>query len=263
MRKALKTSILTAAAAAVLLPASVSTARTSGGSQTDTDQEMTAREEIRESFRLDPGAAVSVEGIAGPVTVETGDGAIATVHIVRMAASRRELDCYRTEVTGGGARLSIAHVQDRSRGCHSIRSRQQVRLTLPRAVDLSLETVAGNVAIGAIEGRLTLSSIAGRVQADGVRSASLSSIAGGLSLTLGALDARGVDVSSIVGPTRISFRPGTNADITVSSVQGDVRSLSASLPIDVENGRVRARLGAGGPRVSISSVVGTVELSGS
>lgn len=253
----MKAILLAATAALALLPAAAA------GHPHDGDAEMSVRAEIHESFRLDRGAEVSLETIAGPVTVTTGDGDTATVDIVRMAASQRELDCYRTEVTGGGARLVIRHVQDESRACRNIRSRQEVRLTLPRAVNVAMESIAGSVEIAPIDGRLTLSSIAGRVRADGVRSANLSSIAGGLTLSLGEIDASGVDISSIVGPTRIAFGPGTNADVSVSSVVGNVHSTSPSLPISVENGHVRARVGAGGPAVSISSIVGLVELSGS
>lgn len=253
----MKAILLTAAAALTLLPAGAT------GHPHDDDSEMTARQEIHESFRLDRGATVAVESVAGPVTVTTGEGDTATVDVVRMAASQRELDCYRTDVSGGGARLVIRHVQDRSRNCRSIRSRQEVRLTLPRAVNVEMESIAGSVEIAPVDGRLTLSSIAGRVSAAGVRSANLSSIAGGLTLSLGALDAGGVDISSIVGPTRIAFAPGTNADVSVSSVVGNIRSTSPGLPISVENGNARARLGSGGPQVSISSIVGLVELSGS
>lgn len=253
----MKAIVLAATVAITVLPAAAA------GHPHDDEAGLTARAEIHESFRLDRGASVEVEGVAGPVTVTTGEGDTATVDIVRMAASQRELDCYRTEVAGGGARLVIRHVQDESRACRNIRSRQEVRLTLPRAVNIAMESIAGSVEIAPIEGRIALSSIAGRVRAEGVRSANLSSIAGGLSISLGALDSSGVDISSIVGPTRIAFGPNTNADVSVSSVMGSIRSTSPNLPISVENGNARARIGAGGPQVSISSIVGLVELSGS
>jgi hypothetical protein len=265
MRRALLPTIVIAAVAAIaLLPAAAHVARGPGTADQRAAEALPARAELNQSFRLDPRALVSVTGIAGPVTVTTGDGDRAEVHIVRLAATERELQCYRTEVHGGGARLTIEHVQDSDRrGCVSIRSRQEVRLVLPRNVDLSLSTIAGAVEIAPIDGRLRLDSIAGHASVAGVRSADLSSLADGLSITFGTLDARGVAISSVVGAVDLNFRPDANADVTVSSVQGNVRSNSAAQrPFRFEDGEASVRIGAGGPPVSVSAVVGEVALHG-
>ena len=248
---------------AVLVPLALfAAAATAQGSQTRSHTAMAEREEFSRSFRLAPGAQVRVEGIAGPVTVVTGGGAVARVHVVRSAATRRELQCYRTEVTGSSGRLVIRHVQfSRLPGCNSIRSSQEVRLLVPRSVDLSLSTIAGDVAIGPLDGALRLDSIAGHVQARGVRSGNLSSLASGLSLTLGHLHPRGVHVSAVVGRTEINFRRGTNADVSISTVQGNITSSTTGLPVRREHGDANLRIGAGGPPVSISAVVGDVELN--
>jgi hypothetical protein len=246
-----------APAAALLLAASAA-AKT----QNRSDNSMAVRDVISQSIGLAPEAHVSVEGIAGPVTIETGSGTAAKVDIVRGAATARELQCYRTEVTAKPGWLAIRHVQDKSRGCDSIRSAQRVRLTLPRSVNISLSTIAGAVDIGPFDGRLKLSSIAGQVKARGVRSADLSSLAGGLSLTVGPLDRRGVRVSSVVGPTDITFARGANADVSVDSVMGNTTSTGPRIRIQWSNGRASARLGTGGTPVSISSVVGHVTLHG-
>jgi hypothetical protein len=248
-----------AAAAATLLIA----APASGGTQTNDDDSMAVREVIDRTVDLSPGADVSLDSIAGPVTIETGNGATAQVHIVRGGATARDLACYRTQIDASANRLRIYHVQDKSRACHNIRSRQEVHLTLPRSVNVSMSSVAGNVDIAAIDGRLKLESIAGQVRAAGVRQADLSSIAGGLAMTLGQLDPRGVQISSVVGGTSLRFVPGTNADVRVDSVIGNVTSGSSAIPISYRSGTAVARVGAGGTPVTISSVVGNVQLSGS
>ena len=229
----------------------------------DESARMNAREEIHRSFRLDPGARVSVDGIAGPVSITTGAGDRAEVHVVRMAQTQRELDCYRTAVAGGGDALSVRHVQDSGRaGCDSIRSRQEVRLVVPRSVNVELSTIAGRVDIGAVDGNVSLESIAGHVAVAGARSADMGSLAGGLSLTLDPLAAGGVRVSSVVGPVDLTFRRGVDADVRVDSVMGSVRGVPAELDgrLIEEDGEYRLRIGSGGPAVKLSSVVGPVRL---
>ncbi len=234
----------------------------SAHNQTNSGDAMAVREVIDRSVELSPGAEVSLESIAGPVTIETGNASTARIHIVRGAATARELACYQTRIEASASRLKIYHDQTRTRECNSIRSRQEVHLVLPRSVRLAMSSVAGDVDIAPVDGRVELSSIAGQVRAHGVRQADLSSIAGGLQLDLGQLDTRGIQVSSIVGPTRIRFAPGTNADVRVDSVIGNVTSATPAIAIGYHSGSAVARVGAGGAPVSISSVVGSVTLQG-
>ena len=238
----------------------------SSAAQADTqrvnDRSMAVREVIDRSIPLSPGADVSVHTVGGPVTIETGDGNMAQVHIVRGAATARELACYRVDVTGGGDSLTIKHVQFSKReGCDSIQAGQEVRLRLPRSVDVSLDAVAGPVDVAPIEGELRLSGIAGHVRARGVRSADVSGLAGGLELTVGQLT-RDVKVAGIVGQTDITFTSGANADVQVDSIMGNTTSSSPGIPISWNNGRASARVGSGGIPVSVSAVVGHVTLHG-
>jgi DUF4097 and DUF4098 domain-containing protein YvlB len=243
-----------AAAAAVLL-ATAADAKPNPNS-------MAVRERIDQVYDLAPGAEVLVDTVAGPVTVETRPGTKAEIHIIRGAATARELACYRMKVEASARRIVIRHEQDTHRdGCDSIRSGQEVRLVLPRAVDVSLETVAGNVDVAPIDGQLKLDAVAGPVRARGVRSAQVTALAGGLTMTAGPIDPRGIHISSVVGMTDITFARGTNATVRIDSVMGN--TTSKTIPISWNNGRASARVGAGGPAVSVSSVVGHVTLHGS
>lgn len=249
MRRTSIRSILFAATAALAAGASADT-----GQRIDATP-MTAREEIDQSYELAANATVRVEGVAGPVTVETGDFSRAEVHVVRLAASQRELDCYRTQVSATRNSLTIQHVQDQSRACRSINARQEVRLRLPRSANVEMESIAGAVEIGPVDGMLRLNSIAGRTTLAEVRSAEISSIAGRLVLGLAPLGREGIDVSSVAGPIELSAAPGVDADVEVSSIMGSVRGFS---DLEGENGGYRARIGRGGARVSLSSIVGSV-----
>lgn len=253
MRRNLIRSILTSVAFAATLSGP---AAAESGQRSDVTP-MTAREEIDRNYELAPNSTVRVEGIAGPVAVETGDFARAELHVVRLAASQRELDCYRTQISASRDRLTVEHVQERSEDCNNIRARQEVRLRLPRSVSIEMESIAGAVEIGAVDGRLRLNNIAGRATLAGVRSADISSIAGRLTLGLAPIGAEGVEVSSVAGPIELSAGPGVDADVEVSSIMGSVRGFSE---LEGNSSGYRARIGRGGARVSLSSIVGSVTL---
>ncbi|HEX8366416.1 MAG TPA: DUF4097 family beta strand repeat-containing protein [Allosphingosinicella sp.] len=225
----------------------------------DDHSTLTAREEIHDRYELGAAPTVTVRGIAGPVSVETVAGNVAEVHIVRRAATERELQCYRTEITRKASGLAIEHVQFSDRpGCSTIRSRQTVRLKLPRSANVQLSVIGGRVDIDGVAGSVRLESIAGRVNLTGVRAAQLSSLAGGLSLALAQGGTRTIQVSSVVGPVDIKFPRGANADVQISSVQGSVRSDWRELS---GSDGLAYRIGSGGADVSISSVIGPVRLS--
>jgi len=229
--------------------------------QTSSDSEaMPAREESHQIYDLEPGSTVRVTGIAGPVLIETGSGDYAEVDILRMAATERELQCYRTEVSASADSLTIRHVQSRERSCNSIRSRQEVRLRLPPSVNIDLSTIAGRVEIGPVDGMLRLESIAGRVTVARARAVEIDSLAGGLSLGVAALAPQGVRISSVVGSVDLRLERDVDADIRLDSVMGSVSSLSPAVDVVEEDGAYRARAGAGGGRISVSSVVGRVRL---
>jgi len=251
--KPIRSMLLAGALAAAL----AGSAAASAGQRSGDREAMSAREESRQTYELAPNASLRVEGIAGPVTIETGDFPRAELHIVRMAASQRELDCYRTQVSATRASLTIEHVQDIDRaGCDSIRSRQEVRLRLPRSMSVALESIAGGVDIGPVDGMVRLSSIAGRTNLARVRSAEISSIAGPLTIGLASLGQEGIEVSSVTGPIELRAEPGVDADLSVDSVIGPVSGLAWN----EDGGTYRARLGQGGRRVSLSSIVGSVRL---
>ncbi|MDQ4087869.1 MAG: hypothetical protein M3177_07670 [Pseudomonadota bacterium] len=254
---------LTGVAAALLLlgAGAVGLAHERGQTYADT-RDMRAREEFRQSYRISPDGTIRVRGIAGPVSVETTDGGnTAEVHIVRMAASERELRCYRTDVRSSPGLLAIEHVQrDEDPDCESIRSRQEVHLRVPRSLDLDLSTIAGALDVGPVDGMVRAHSIAGRARFAQVRAAEIDSIAGGLTLGIAQVAEQGVRISSVVGPVDLNLERGIDADLSLDSVMGSVRSLVAGVDLDEDYGSYRARLGSGGRAVSLSSVVGPVRV---
>jgi hypothetical protein len=221
------------------------------------DGDYPERDEIHQSYDLALGAGVDISGIAGPVEIRTTDKDRAEVNIVRSAPTRTDLDCGKVVVEQTSMRLQI-----RSESlCPIVRGQQRVMLELPRRVDVNLHGIAGAVSIGPIDGMVRLDGIAGHVAVDELRAAKMSSLAGGLTMTVASVGDRGIRISSVTGGIDMGVRTGVNADVTVKSIVGRVRS-------DVSDARVssnddddfHAAIGTGGPKIVIESVVGAVDI---
>lgn len=215
------------------------------------------KEEIRRSFQLRPGARVSVSSISGPVDVETTNGNTAEVFIVRSGQTQRDLDCYRmvVEQTTGG--LLIRHEQQ----CRNANSHQRVHLSLPRDVNLRIESVSGDVHVGAIDGSAKLESISGAVwlaQTGG--DTHINSVSGQVNLNVTQLGS-GLRLDSISGRIVLGLADGLDADVRAESISGRISSEIPGVTVEkVGDSDYRAQVGRGGAPVSINSVSGNITL---
>lgn len=221
------------------------------------------KEDINKSYQLARGARVEVTGIAGPVEVIASESDTATVNVVRWAQTREDLDCYRTVVEGDANRVEIRHEQftERSR-CGSIKARQNVKLFVPRHVDLNLSTIAGDVTVGAVDGMVKLTKIAGHVALKGAQSAEISSLAKGLTIYIERVSPRGMQIEGVAGAVELQIAESLNADVVVDDVLGNVVAETSRAKVSKESdSKYRVRLGAGGAEISVTSIAGNVRLS--
>ena len=231
--------------------------------ETQSEQNLPVREEINRTFQFARFARVDVSGLAGgPVNIETIDGNTVEVRLLRSAQTQAELDCYRIIVEYTPDSLTIRHEQNTgSRVCRSIRAAQSLLLRVPRAVDISLKTIGGAVNVGAIDGALRISGIAGHVTAAGVREAEMDGLAKGLTMSITQPGERGIRVSGIVGAVELDLAQHLNADLTVSNLIGIDDKTPGVTVTNVNAASGRTRFGSGGPPISISGVVGSVRIN--
>lgn len=215
------------------------------------------KEEIRRSFQLAPGARVSVSTVSGPVDVLTTSGNTAEVFVVRSAETQRDLDCYRTVVEQTASGLSIHHEQQ----CRNINSHQRVHLSLPRDVNLRIESVSGDVHVGAIDGSANLSSISGGVwlaQTGG--DTRINSVSGQVNLNVTRLGS-GLKLDSISGRIMLGLADGLDAEVRAESISGHISSEIPGVTVEkVGDSDYRAQVGRGGAPVTINSVSGSITL---
>ena len=259
------------------------------------------RDEINRTFQLGAGAHVEVSSIRGPVEITTGDSATAEVQIIRSARTRADLEYHKIEVEQTGNGLVVRGVQEpEQRQRENIQVDHHVILKLPRRIDLTVSSVSGSLKIGDVDGQTQVNSIsgsgnigniAGKLQVSSISgslevgnvggdarvnsisgnlglgqvngSLDVSSVSGGLHATLLTLSPHGIHIRSVSGSIEIGFKSEINADFNAESVSGEVY-LNVPNVIRESNEKspnVRARIGAGGTPISISSVSGSIRLS--
>lgn len=226
------------------------------------DAELPERDEFRQSYSLAPGAQVEVKGMNGSVTIETAETSTGEVHVVRSARNREDLEFRKVIVEQVGNRLVVrGENEDRGWG-RKAEVRQQVSLKLPRRIDLSIHGINGGVKSGPIDGQGSISGINGKVEVAQVGGiAKLSGINGSVVVTVARLGEQGMKISGINGRVDVQFASDLNAEIHASGINGKVDTdLPTTQLTEWDRSNFKARIGAGGPTISVSGVNGRVSL---
>ena len=259
------------------------------------------RDEFNQTYQLAPGARVEVSSISGSVKISNSETGTAEVQIIRTARTRADLEYHKIEVEQTGNSLVVRGVQEsRERESRNIQVNHQVILKLPRRIDLSVTSVSGSLQVGDVEGRMHVSSISGsgnignvggKLQVSSVSgslevgnvgadarvnsisgnvglgqvngSLDVSSVSGGVNARLLSLSPQGIRINSVSGSIELGFKGEVNADFSAEQVSGQVYLDVPNVTRDSEarSSNVRARIGAGGTPITITSVSGNIRLT--
>jgi hypothetical protein len=259
------------------------------------------RDEINQTYQLEPGARVEVSSIRGSVEIDNVDTATAEVKIIRTARTRADLEYHKIEVEQVGNRLVVRGVQEpQERRERNIQVDHKVILKLPRRIDLSVNSVSGSLTAGDLDGQTHVSSISGSVNIGNVGgklqvtsvsgsvevgnvgaearvnsvsgnvrlgqatgSLEVSSVSGSVNATLVSLGSQGIQIKSVSGSVEIGFKSDINADFNADHVSGQVYLDVPNVTRESEekSPNVRARIGAGGTPITIFSVSGSIRLT--
>jgi hypothetical protein len=224
-----------------------------------------AREEIRKSYELSPGARVEVLGINGSVKIETSDSKTADVYIERTGPSQEALNRRKIIIDNTPAGLTVRGEKgDGSFLAQMFGSKpsEQVTLRLPRQVSLVTKGVNGSVVVGEIEGPVEVHGINGKVQIEEASgSAAFKGINGNISVGLTQLDKGGIDISGINGNIELRLGESINADLETHGMNGSVTSDLPNVVVDKsKHGSYSAQIGRGGNAISASGINGNIRL---
>jgi len=265
-----------------------------------TNADFQERDEINQTFQLAPGARVEVSSIRGSVEITNTDSSTAEVQVIRTAKTRADLDYHKVEVAQTANGLVVRGIQEpEDRRRRNVQVNHRVILKLPRRIELAVTSISGSlhsgdidglvnvfsisgsVNLGNVGGNLQANSISGDLQASNVGGeAHVNSVSGGVRLgqVNGALDVtsvsgslraaltnlstRGIKIKSVSGSIELAFKSDINADFTAEGVSGQVYLdvPNVNRESEAKSPNVRARIGAGGTPITISSVSGNIKL---
>src|SRR5688572_24009663 len=224
-----------------------------------------AREELRKSYELQPGARVEVAGINGAAKIETSDSKPGDHDIERTGASQEALSRRKITMESTPSSLTIRG----EKGDGSFLSRifgsppsERVTLRLPRQVSLAAKGVNGALVVGEIEGSVEVHGINGKVEiAQASGSAEFRGINGNISVGLKQLDKAGIGMSGINGNIELRLGEGVNADLETHGMNGNVTSEMPNVVVDKsKRGNYSAQIGRGGNSISANGINGNIRL---
>jgi Putative adhesin len=265
-----------------------------------TQKDFKERDELNQTYQLGPGTRVEVSSIRGTVEISNSDSTTAEVQIIRTARTPADLEHHKIEVEQTSNSLVVRGVQEPQGRGDKIQVNHKVILKLPRRVDLSVSSISGWIKVGDIDGQTHVSSISGSANIGNVgrtlqvqsisgslevgnvgadadvssisgnvrlgqvnNSLEVSSVSGGVNVTLTSLDPQGIRIRSISGSVEIGFKSDVNADFSAEHISGQVylEMPNVTRDSDDKSSNVRARIGAGGTPITISSVSGNIRLT--
>jgi hypothetical protein len=232
------------------------------------DAQGEARDEVRKSIVLQPGARLEVEGINGKVDIQTSDSKTAEVYLLRTGKNRESLSRRQVTIEQTATGLVVRGRETRHVGIwdHLFGGNPKEELTIkaPRQIALALKGINGRVTTGDIEGTIEAKGINGNVElGQASESAEINGINGRVVVSLKQLGERGARINGINGGIELRLANGLNADLTAKGMNGSVRSEIPDVTVDKEEfGQgYSAHIGSGGAPITLAGINGNVRLT--
>lgn len=225
---------------------------------------------------LPAGNDVSISNVNGNITVKPS-----TSGKVEVTGTKRGNSRYFDEIkaeareTSRGVVICVLHVDDDSHcddeggrhyGHHDWNdTRMDLEVAVPANLRVSASSVSGDVSVDGAHGDLDANSVSGDIRLDRLHATSIhaNTVSGDIDVGVDELAGRGdLAFHSVSGDVTLSVPHGFDADLSMSTVSGDINS---DFPITLGNGRMsrrrlEARIGNGGRRLEVSTVSGDLRI---
>ncbi len=233
-------------------------------------------EEFNRTVPLEPGQSVLVDNENGSVTIESWNRNEVRIEATRYVdagsrdSAREALSKVQVEVSTTGSGVEIRTVMPRSSdgffswlmGSHS-NAGVTYRITVPRSVDLDIDTVNGRVSVSGVAGRMNLESTNGRIE---VRKASghvnASTTNGRIFAELVSVDRGGMRFSTTNGSVTLELPDNLEADVNASTTNGSIKT---EFPITVQGSfgknRLEGSINGGGETLRIRTTNGSIRIN--
>jgi hypothetical protein len=233
-------------------------------------------EDYRWSGRIADGSSVEIKGINGSISVTRASGS--EVEVVADARARRaDPSSVRVERVdhAGGVTFCAVYPTPEGKPANECAPGSAGRMNtdnndvvvdfevrLPAGVDFVARTVNGGIHAEELGADVTATTVNGDVEISTEGFARAETVNGSIDVAMGALDfAEGAEFSTVNGSITLDVADGVDADVDASWLNG---SFESELPFSLE-GRIsrrsaRGTLGAGGPRLELETVNGSITI---
>ena len=217
-------------------------------------------EPFSQTVPLEAGGAVSVENVNGFIHVEAWERDEVEIQATRKAPDAETLERVQVEVEAARDRVSIStEFEGRTNGASV-----EYRIRAPRTARLTVEAVNGPIRVLGPAGKVDVESVNGGVEIGDVSGpVSVESVNGNVEVGYLSLSEGKHDYEAVNG-TLLLRMPGTvSGDFEAETVNGDIET---DFPLEVRKARygpqrsLEGRLGQGGPRVTLETVNGPIEI---
>jgi hypothetical protein len=242
------------------------------------DRSRSSRPDFRWEKSLPEGSVVRVHDINGDISVvPSTSGRVEVLGIKR--GSGRALDDIRAEVVETRDGIVVCVLWDdadnvcddrgyhsRGRGDNNWRDRatMDLEVRVPSDVQVSANSVSGDVSISGARGEVSANSVSGDIRLDRIRATSVSAktVSGNVVAQVEQLSGRGdLTFKSVSGDVTLELPRDLDADVSLTTVSGELDSdFQMRLDGRVSRRRIEARIGRGGRPLDISTVSGDVRL---
>jgi hypothetical protein len=238
-----------------------------------------ATKDFNEEYSFESGL-VSVENVNGIIDAKTWDKNIVKIQaIIEVRAddwdlAEKFLKQVRIEVKESSKKLSIKPDYPKLRDGDSFfdwligsRNKPEVtvnfKITLPRKVDVDLESVNGNIDIENLEGEANLKTVNGGINAYNINgSIDAKTVNGGITAKITkSLIEEAMDFNTVNGGIKLYLPADINADIEISTVNGGI---DTAFPLAIQGKfgpkNINGKINNGGKIIKLHTVNGSVSL---
>jgi hypothetical protein len=240
-------------------------------------------QDFRWSGSAAAGSEVSVSNVNGNVTVTPSNtGKVEVLGVKRGSGS--SLSHIRADVQQTARGISVCVLYDENSYCdengnHSSNNRGwrdrdddwgnariDLQVAIPMNLQVSASSVSGDVSVTGAQGDVRANTVSGDLVLDKLHATSVkaNTVSGDLQVTIDELAGNGdLSFNTVSGDLTLSVPRTFSADLTMSSVSGDVNSdfaLTVGSTSRMRRGSVEARIGNGGRRLDVHSVSGSLRI---
>lgn len=218
-----------------------------------------------QTYPLKNGGVFTLDNINGDVTIEAWDRAEVSVSAALSAKSQRGLDRMEIRVEATADRVAVETHYAESRGWNNDGGEVDYTIKVPKSAELrEIDLVNGSLTISGLPGKVSASTVNGKITAEGLGGdVELESVNGKVVASFDQLGGRQrIDIESVNGPIELRVPRSADFDIEASTVHGDIGN---DFGLEVDHGEyvghdLKGKVGAGGARVELENVNGSIQI---